>query len=279
MKTRLLFVLLLCASPLAAQEASRSALPPTALEALSAYKVHSRRDKVTGIVELRGIGGTPTPETWNLVIYNPRSPTRLAEFSIRGSRVEERGPNKDFYPQKEPTGFFDLSKVNVDCAGAFRIADREAGKAMIGFDFIDYKLRCREFSDEPVWILTLRATDGIEKGTVTLSAVGGKVLRTIWRRLGADGRLFPDDSAVPPEFRPPPPPALPPLPDPFPARPAPEDPAAAVPAPLPPDPEVPAPTVPPAPAPPAPAPPTPPAPAPTVPPVDAPRPAPNLPPD
>jgi hypothetical protein len=231
MKPPFMLIALLCAAPLIAQESS---LPPTALDALSAFKVHTRREKVTGLVELRGTAGTPTPEKWHLVIYDPRSPTKLSEFTIRGPRVEDRGASREFYPQREPAGFFDMAKVNVDCAGAFRIADREAGKAMIGFDVIDYKLRCREFSDEPVWILTLRTSAGVVNGTVTLSAIGGKVLRTIWNRPVTDGRSVPDDSAIPAEFRPPP---LPSLPDPFPATPTTPDPAAPVPDPLPPEPE------------------------------------------
>jgi hypothetical protein len=221
MKTRLLS-LLLCAAPLAAQENN---LPPTAIDALSAFKVTTGRDKVTGLVEVRGTAGTPTPEVWTIVVYDPRSTTKLEEFRVRGTRVEDRGPNKDYYPQREPSGYFDMGKVSVDCAGAFRIADKEAGRAMVGFDVIDYHLRCREFSEDPVWTLTLKTTAGVTTGTVALSAVSGKVLRTIWRRPAGEGRAFPEDSAVPPEFRPPLPAELP---DPFPSKP-PVDPAAPMP--------------------------------------------------
>ncbi len=248
MKTRLLLSLLLCASPLAAQEPAKSApLPPTALDALGAFKARTGREKVTGLVEVRGKNGSPTPLVWHVVILDSRSPTRLEEFSIRGPRVEDRGPNREFYPEREPDGLFDLAKVEVDCAGAFRIADREAGAMKVGFDFIDYQLRCRELSEEPVWILTLRTTDGDMRGKVTLSAKTGKVLRTLWNRPGPDGRLVHDDSALPLEFRPPPPPkpvapappapAPMPLPDPFPAKPPVPDPGAPAPETLPPEPE------------------------------------------
>jgi hypothetical protein len=223
MKSRLIIPFLLCLSPLAAQEAAppaRAPLPPTALEALAAFKVKTGRDRVAGLVEMRGSNGTPTPLVWNVLILDPRSPTKIGEFTVKGSRVEDRGPNREYYPEREPAGVFEMAKVEVDCAGAFRIADREAGLAMVGFDKIDYRLRCREFSDEPVWILTLLTTDGDLKGTVTLSAKNGKVLRTIWHRPGPKGRLFPDDSVLPPEFRPPAPapPPQPVLPDPFPAK-------------------------------------------------------------
>ena len=227
MKTLLL--LLLCAAPLAAQE---TAQPATAIEALAAFKNYSARDKVAGLVEMRGTGGIPTPPAWSLVIFDPRSPTRLSTVSIRGSHVEERGPSKDYYPAREPSGYFDMAKVNVDCAGAFRIADREADKAIVGFDAIDYLLRAREFTDDPVWILTLRTKAGAIAGTVSISATGGKILRTVWVRPGRDGRPALEDSAIPAEYRPAPPVKLP---DPFPVPPAP--PAPAAPGTPPPDPE------------------------------------------
>jgi hypothetical protein len=243
MKTLLL--LLACAVPLAAQE---KAQPATAIEALAAYKNYSARDKLTGLVEVSGTKGVPTPEIWHLVIYDPRSPTRLSAINVRGSHVTERGPSREYYPEREPSGYFEMAKVNVDCAGAFRIADREANRAMVGFDTIDYLLRAREFGDEPVWILTLRTTAGNTAGTVTLSATGGKVLRTVWTRPGRDGKPVLEDSAVPAEFRPAP---LPKLPEPFPVPPVPDT---TVPAPPPPNPEEPLPPPPPLPPPGAPAP-------------------------
>lgn len=237
MKTRLLPILL-CAAPLAAQE---SAQLPTAIEILTAFKTWTARENVSGLVELRGTDGAPTPASWTLVAFEPRSPTKFETYAIRGTHVDDRGPNKDYAPAHQPSGYFDFTKVKVDCAGAFRIADREAGRAMVGFDEIDYTLRCREFSDEPVWTLTLRSKAGVVAGTVAISATGGKVLRTIWQRPGPDGKPQTDDSALPAEFRPPP---LPALPEPFPVEPL--EPGAVPPPPLP-DPEGPLPPPPPLP--------------------------------
>jgi len=233
-----LLLLLLCAVPLTAQENPQ---PATAIEALAAYKNYSARDKVTGLVEMRGTGGMPTPAVWSIVLFDPRSVTRLSTIQVRGSQVSERGSNKDYYPEREPSGYFEMGRVEVDCAGAFRIAEREAKKALVGFDTIDYVLRAWELSEEPVWILTLRTAAGKAAGTVSLSAGSGKVLRTVWVRTARDGRTSLEDSAVPAEFRPAPPPKLP---EPFPAPPAPEAPVPAAP---PPNPDEPLPPPPPLP--------------------------------
>ena len=115
MKSRLFLPLFLCLSPLGAQEAPPPAAPapiaPTALDALGNFKLRTGRERVTGLVEMRGTNGTPTPLVWNVVILDSRSPTKLEEFSIRGHRVDDRGPNREYYPEREPAGVFDMLKV------------------------------------------------------------------------------------------------------------------------------------------------------------------------
>jgi len=170
----------------------------SAMEAVSTFRAITGITRLNQVVELRGTRGAPTPAIWTIVVHDPASPTRLSEFSIRGPRVDDPKPSKDFYPARAPEGYFDFAKVTVDSRAAFRAADREAGIARIGFDFIDYRLRCREFSDDPIWDLTLRTSDGIALGTISISNKTGRVLRAVWMRPGPRGALaIAEDSAEP----------------------------------------------------------------------------------
>jgi len=170
----------------------------SAMEAVSSFRAITGITRLNQVVELRGSRGAPTPATWTIVVHDPASPTRLSEFSIRGPRVDDPKPSKDFYPARAPEGYFDFAKVTVDSRAAFRAADREAGIARIGFDFIDYRLRCREFSDDPIWDLTLRTSDGVALGTISISNKTGRVLRAVWMRPGPRGALaIAEDSAEP----------------------------------------------------------------------------------
>jgi hypothetical protein len=170
----------------------------SAMEAVSTFRAITGITRLNQVVELRGARGAPTPAIWTIVVHDPASPTRLSEFSIRGPRVDDPKPSKDFYPARAPEGYFDFAKVTVDSRAAFRAADREAGIARIGFDFIDYRLRCREFSDDPIWDLTLRTSDGIALGTISISNKTGRVLRAVWMRPGPRGALsIAEDSAEP----------------------------------------------------------------------------------
>lgn len=222
----------------AAPEPAPAPIPPpgppqaaSAMEAVSSFRAITGITRLNQVVELRGTRGAPTPAIWTIVVHDPASPTRLSEFSIRGPRVDDPKPSKDFYPARAPEGYFDFAKVTVDSRAAFRAADREAGIARIGFDFIDYRLRCREFSDDPIWDLTLRTSDGVALGTISISNKTGRVLRAVWMRPGPRGALAIAEDSAEPGARPlstqvPITPRLPsPAPAPSPAEPAPTPPA------------------------------------------------------
>jgi hypothetical protein len=202
MKIPLMLFTLLTVLPLSAQQLpprfGAGPQPATAMEAVAAFKAATGVTRLTNVVEIRGTGGAPTPAVWTVVVHDPASPTRLSEYSVRGPRVEDRRPCQLYYPKRVPEGYFDYGKVAVDSAAAFRAADREAGIARIGFDLIDYRLRCREFSDDPIWDVTMRTADGVALGTVSISNKTGKVLRAVWTRPGPRGALaVAEDSAEP----------------------------------------------------------------------------------
>ena len=191
--------LLLLAGTWIAPLSAQVAVPDGQVTALTALnRVNSRYGAqfVQKIVEMRGVRGQSQPEGWLLIAHDPMSETLLREFSIGGRRVSNEGSNEDYYPQRQPSGFIDLQRLKLDSTEAFKILDREAALAKVGFDSIDYHLRCREFSDEPIWSVTARDASGFPVARVDLSAETGRVLRTIWS--SRNGRRFPliRDSAL-----------------------------------------------------------------------------------
>src|SRR5439155_12711569 len=72
----------------------------------------------------------------------------------------------------------DFKRLNLDSEGAFSIVNQEAGKARIGFDSIDYELRCADDpKSAPVWVLRLLDSRQRNVGTYYLAADNGAVLR------------------------------------------------------------------------------------------------------
>jgi len=108
----------------------------------------------------------------------------LHEYVLRGGKVVAqrqfaRNPNQDL-----PTIPINLSKVAIDSRQAFALADQAARKAGIGFDAMNYQLRCRDLRNEPVWVLSPMDSARRAVGVVYISAITGETLRTVWHRPG-----------------------------------------------------------------------------------------------
>ena len=147
------------------------------------------------VFEMTGVAGDPQPLEWRITAHDPMVKSALHEFWIGGRRATDEGLNDDFYPERLPKGFFKRARLKLDSPQAFAAVERLAREARIGFDRVNYKLHCREYSDEPVWTLTLLDDEEEIVGSVHLSAETGEILRTVWFRRMRDGQLVVLDSA------------------------------------------------------------------------------------
>ena len=137
-------------------------------------------DRFQWIVEMRGFNGIPQPREWVVVVYDASSATLLTEYWAGDGRAVNEGPYDEIYPDKAPIGYIDFSKLKLDSVAAFTVAEGAARKARVGFDSLNYLLRSREYSNDPVWILALIDSDKRLVGKVHVSGLTGSILRTIW---------------------------------------------------------------------------------------------------
>ncbi len=153
------------------------------------------RPAIRQIVEMTGTAGDPQPTEWRVTTIAPGRGDLLREFWIGNGRVADEGVDDDYYPNRLPKGYFALDRVKLDSTQAFAMTEQVARDAGIGFDLINYKLHCREYSDEPVWTMTLLDREETIVGSVHISADSGRMLRTVWMRRAPGGRLLVEDSA------------------------------------------------------------------------------------
>jgi len=155
------------------------------------------------LVGMKGALGDPQPNEWHVVAVDLDTPFLLHAFVSQPGTTIDEGEFRSLYPDKPPKAFFDSAKVKIDSHDAFIVLDEAAEKAKVGFDKVDFHLRGREFSEEPVWSLTALDRDGFTVGVVDISAVNGKTLRTVWFRRAAR-RALPtvEDSALVRALRP-----------------------------------------------------------------------------
>ncbi len=167
-----------------------------AASGLSRLEEKFGRDAVDRVFELTGVAGDPQPLEWRVTTHEPGAPHLLHEFWLDRRRATDEGVNDDFYPDRIPKGFFSLARLKVDSTQAFTIVEQIARDAGVGFDAINYKAHCREYSDEPVWTLTLLDKEQEIVGSVHLSGESGTVFRTVWMRRRPNGRLIVEDTAL-----------------------------------------------------------------------------------
>jgi hypothetical protein len=142
-------------------------LGPQALEAL------------VGVV---GHYGTPQPKAWEFTLVDPAARGGVRALRVNGRRATPKAPDEGGYESSVPLGFFRWSDVKVDSITAFHAADQEARAAMIGFDSVQYVLRAREGTAQPVWYLSLWDKEERTVGRLEISATTGKVERRVWMR-------------------------------------------------------------------------------------------------
>ena len=122
------------------------------------------------VVSIMGVNGQDQPASWLYIIQNARGD--CFEFNVTNGRyLGSRG-----IPRVEVGRPISPRRWKIDSTQAFLLVDKMARKARVGFDSVNYHLRCAELSDRPVWFLTLLDRQSNAVGLVTLSAENGEVL-------------------------------------------------------------------------------------------------------
>lgn len=146
----------------------------TAYQALRALGKERPKVSLNRVLEVQGQGGSPQPETWKITLDDPDARGGVREFEFQNSRIiSERTPIRVYNGGNAP---MDFQKLNLDSAGAFAIANKEASAARIGFDGVDYLLHAGDDGHAPVWTLKLVDLNHHTMGTLRISADNGAVI-------------------------------------------------------------------------------------------------------
>ncbi len=170
----------------------------TAYQALRTLGKDRGQSILNRVIEVKGRNGNPQPTSWKVVVDDPAARGGVREFEIEKGRIAmERTPVKSYSGSSEGA-VMNFQKLNLDSQGAFTVAEKEAKKAQVGFDAVDYLLRTDDSSHSPVWILRLADASQSTVGTLRIAADDGRVLF----RDGFTGRSQPEPSYTPPPREP-----------------------------------------------------------------------------
>ena len=170
MKWLFAFLALLAPSVLAQERA-------TAYEAMRIVGTEGNREYVDHIISVAGTNGEPQPETWKILVDDPKARGGVREFEIGNGRIlSERTPLR-VSVENSLGPVIDTAKLNLDSSGAYALAQQTANTSHVPFASADYTLRVDERGN-PIWKVSLVRQDGEFAGTILIGANHGTVTRT-----------------------------------------------------------------------------------------------------
>ncbi len=168
---KLLIMFLLLATPAFAQGR------PTAYEALRTVGTNLNRDYVNHVISVSGMDGNPQPETWKILLDDPKARGGVREVEVGNGRiVSERTPLRAAV-ESSLGPVIDTAKLNLDSSGAYTIAQQTAASSHVNFTTADYTLRVDDHGN-PVWQIALQGEGSEPAGTISIGANHGTITRT-----------------------------------------------------------------------------------------------------
>jgi hypothetical protein len=157
-------------------------LAQSALSALNAVSTKRGSNIAAQAVSIIGLRGQDQPSEWQVVVRDPEYTGRLREYVVRQGRIVREG----VLPADRQSSSYTLSprRVKYDSSQVFVTADKAAKKALIGFDALNYELRNKELSQEPIWFVTLVDQNENRSGELIISAESGAILQRTWYENG-----------------------------------------------------------------------------------------------
>ena len=151
----------------------------TAYQALRVLGRERTSALLNRVIQVEGREGAPQPGVWKVVLDDPAARGGVREFEVQNGKVSSERTPVHAYSGTAAEAVMDFKKLNLDSAGAFTIANKEAAAARVGFDTVDYVLRCGDNAGAPVWILKLTDDKRQVVGTIQISADSGAVVSRV----------------------------------------------------------------------------------------------------
>lgn len=127
------------------------------------------------LIVAEGLSGDSQPPRWRFIFDDPAGQGGVREIEVSGGQiVTESTPRRNPFP---PSKTISLNKLQLDSDGAFAVANSEAKRRKIGFDFANFLLRTDESIGAPIWRVELIRGEQELVASVSISADTAMVTR------------------------------------------------------------------------------------------------------
>ena len=133
-------------------------------------------ERATKIVRIEGREGSPTPERWYVITYDPQSESGFREYAVAiGGQAQARTVSQ-FVESVSPEEVIPMPAIKLDSDQAYKQLEVYASAHGLGFSKVNYVLTKDKPDAAPIWKLT--CVDDAERplATLTMTAADGKIV-------------------------------------------------------------------------------------------------------
>jgi hypothetical protein len=152
--------------------AAKTATAATALDALRVLLPEQSRN----VAMITAREGTPEPDRWHVIVFDPRSETGLREYVIAGGRRVADRPVSQFAERLSAIDVLGPDAIKVDSDKAVKTALQYGMANNKTIAALHFDLRKNPSDGNPVWTVICGDLAGAEVGRVVMSASRGEVL-------------------------------------------------------------------------------------------------------
>ena len=134
------------------------------------------KDAAKRLARIEARGGTPAPERWYLLVYDPDVPRGLREFVVAAGRVVANRTISQFSDGLKPADVVGADSVNVDSDQTSRLAATFAAENGRLVGSLDYELGKNSQEPGTAWRVTVLDPAGDQIGVLVLMAANGRMM-------------------------------------------------------------------------------------------------------
>jgi hypothetical protein len=155
-----------------------TALPLQAAEQMSAMTACQALSKTQqrAVARLVAHAGKPSPETWTIVVHDPKAPKGLRECTVSSATVVSSRTTSDLATKLTSGDVVGVENLKIDSDQAADLAAAYAAANQLQPAAFDYELHKEGQAAAPLWSVTAFDEAGAKLGTVVVAANTGKVV-------------------------------------------------------------------------------------------------------
>lgn len=135
-----------------------------------------RAEDARNVAIIVGRDGTPQPERWRFLVYDPQQASGLREIVVADAKVTTDRPFSQFADTIAAGQAIGSELLKIDSDQVIKLALQFGHANGVSISAMHFDVRRRGLDAAPLWMVTCLDAGGAELGKIVVSAVNGAVI-------------------------------------------------------------------------------------------------------